>query len=276
MVWPTNKLHQWSLPNNQTCYQLYNDHNKTCTVSPQDGTTIIPHSAQQTVWKVAANNSLSPPFVHSRIVDSGSAVLCHSWVIWPFLTHENKWFICLQVAQPLYLCAGYSTPCAWSSHTGLAVEDHQRRQRKTKINANFKKEKGQTICLCYFAANPQLLLREQGRFKLLLSQKPLWFWTSSSILNPSANNNARRYLDFRLWKSYSWLTVRKVRTESTKQGYRLCTEPSLYLPTSATWYSLKDSFCYICICKLTWILWSEYPLFLVQPCLAVFKQHFYF
>lgn len=91
--------------------------------------------------KSCSKQFTSPALVLSCIIDSDSAVLCHSQVIWPFLTHENKLFICLQAVQPfvpidIQIRAGYSTSCAWTSHKGLAVSDLQRRWDKKKQTKN--------------------------------------------------------------------------------------------------------------------------------------------
>lgn len=126
---------QWSLPNNPSGYKLYSDHKKTCTGKPQVRSTVTPHPAQQPASKVVANHLFSPIWdTHASFTLAPLSSTTHG-VIWPFLTHENN--LSAVVPIDIQIHAGYSTSHAWSSYTGLAVSDHQKRQEQNKIKILF-------------------------------------------------------------------------------------------------------------------------------------------
>lgn len=124
---------QWSLPNNPSCYKLYNDHKKTCTDSLQDRTTVTPHQTQQPVWKVVANNLFSP--IWGTQASFTLVPLCSATygVIWPFLTHENKLFICLCTYRYSDTCWVFYISCMELPHRAGSIRPSEETRPKTKL-----------------------------------------------------------------------------------------------------------------------------------------------
>lgn len=179
--------------------------------------------------------------MHLCVIKPDSAMLCQSWVIWPFPTHENKLFICLQVTQCLYLSMfRYAQGVLHLLH-GDPTQDwmcQTSKETNKQINKKEKKNKTRLCYLYYFITSGQIRnyftenkadlncyqLRTPYDFELAAA-----FYTHCQELQITTQGSGENQA-FRLWKSYSWFTLVQAKTESTKQNYELCTEPSPYLP----------------------------------------------
>lgn len=246
MVWPTKKhwtKSQWSLITNPACHRLSNEHNKTHRDGSQDGTSVTAYPPQQQLWEVMANDLL--PLLWCTCVSSNLTLPCSA-------SHELSGHFqlmkinCLSASKSRSVCTYrcldmhrvFYIFCMEIPHrTGYARPPKRQTNKQTNKKGGEEKKKKRPYYATsvtsgkiqnYFTENKTDLncyqLRTPYDFELAAA-----FYTHCQELQITTQGSGEKQA-FRLWKSYSWFTLVQAKTESTKQSYELCTEPSLYLP----------------------------------------------